>query len=175
MDIKKGDYVVYRGSGVCQVVDIESQTMDGIHSILYYKLKPLHDINSTYYIPVEKAYEKIRHLLSKDDIINLIDSIPYSEPLDTALSDNRRERKELYSQIIKSDDPKALLSLILSLYFKKISSETQGKRFSSMDETVMKNIEQPLLQEFGFVLGMEEDELRKFIDTRVTKIHRTNN
>jgi len=81
----------------------------------------------------------------------------------------------LYSQIIKSDDPKALLSLILSLYFKKISSETQGKRFSSMDETVMKNIEQPLLQEFGFVLGMEEDELRKFIDTRVTKIHRTNN
>ena len=43
----------------------------------------------------------------------------------------------------------------------------QGKRFSTMDETAMKNAENLMLEEFGMVLGMEPDAVRNFIAERV--------
>ncbi|MBQ2263977.1 MAG: hypothetical protein II341_01120, partial [Oscillospiraceae bacterium] len=82
-------------------------------------------------------------------------------------SDNRRERKEMYMQTMKSDDHMAILRLITALYFRKRASEARGRRFSAMDETMMKTAETLMLQEFGFVLEMQEPELRRFIDDRV--------
>ncbi len=168
MDFKKDEYVVYRNAGVCQLIDIDTQSMDGEHELLYYKLKPLADQNSTYYIPVDKSEGKLRKLLTVAEVLNLIDNMPDSAHTMDVWSDNRRERKELYSQIMKSDDQMAMLQLIASLYFRKQSSEASGKRFSAMDESAMKNAETLMLQEFGVVLQMEQDELRNFIDERVT-------
>ena len=34
MDLQKGEYIVYRNAGVCQVMDIEEQSMDGENTIL---------------------------------------------------------------------------------------------------------------------------------------------
>ncbi len=169
MDLQINDYIVYRNTGICQVAALEEQCMDGEHSILYYKLKPLADPNSTYYIPVAKADEKMRPLLTKDEVLQLIDTMPQEGEADDLWSDNRRERKELFTQVMRGDDHTAMLRLIALLYFRKRSSEAQGKRFSAMDEAVMKTAEGLMLQEFGFVLGMEEDALRKFIDERVTE------
>lgn len=167
MDLKKGEYIVYRNAGVCQVIDTEEQSMDGEHTILYYKIKPIVDANSTYYIPVQKAAEKLRYLLTKEQILNLIDAMPQSKDCDEFWSDNRRERKEMYMQIMKSDDHMAILRLITALYFRKRASEARGKRFSAMDETMMKTAETLMLQEFSFVLDMQEPEVRQFIDERV--------
>lgn len=167
MDFKKDDCVVYKSAGVCRVLSVEPQSMDGENEILYYKLKPLSDANSTYYIPVSTGTEKLRPLLTKEEVLALIDDMPKSEDEIEVWSDNRRERREMYSQILKGDDQKALVQLISALYFRKQSSEASGKRFSSMDESAMKNAENLMLQEFGTVLGMSPDEVRKFIDERV--------
>ena len=167
MDFKKDDCVVYKSAGVCRVLSVEPQSMDGENEILYYKLKPLSDANSTYYIPVSAGTEKLRPLLTKEEVLALIDDMPKSEDEIEVWSDNRRERREMYSQILKGDDQKALVQLISALYFRKQSSEASGKRFSSMDESAMKNAENLMLQEFGTVLDMSPDEVRKFIDERV--------
>lgn len=167
MDIQKDDYVVYRTAGVCQLVGIESQTVDGEHSVLYYQLKPLADSNSTYYIPVAKADDKIRKLLTKEEVLELIDGMSLSDADDHFCSDNRREQREMYSQILKSDDRKAMAQLVCFLYSKKQFSESHGKRFSTMDESAFKNAEALLLQEFGIVLGLSESEVRKFIADRL--------
>lgn len=170
MDLQMNDYIVYRNAGVCQVIALEEQCMDGEHSILYYKLKPLADANSTYYIPVEKSDEKLRAPLTKAEVLALIDAMPREGGTDEIWSDNRRERKEMFTQVMRSDDHMAMLRMIASLYFRKRTAEAQGKRFSAMDETVMKNAETLMLQEFGFVLGMGTEELRKFVDARVSAI-----
>ncbi|MBR0485467.1 MAG: CarD family transcriptional regulator [Oscillospiraceae bacterium] len=167
MDFKKDDCVVYKSAGVCRVLNVEPQSMDGENEILYYKLKPLFDANSTYYVPVSAGNEKLRPLLTKAEVLSLIDDMPKSEDEIEVWSDNRRERREMYSQILKGDDQKALVQLISALYFRKQSSEANGKRFSSMDESAMKNAENLMLQEFGTVLDMTPDEVRKFIDERV--------
>lgn len=158
------EHVVYRNIGVCQIVAIEDQCMDGVTTISYYKLKPIADTNSTYYIPVAKADEKLRKLLTKEEVTELINTMPIEEETDTVLSNNRRERREIYTQILKSDDHMAILRLISALYFHKRSSEAKGKRFSAMDENAMKNAEHLMLQEFGFVLEMSEAELRQHMD-----------
>lgn len=167
MELKINDMVVYKSAGVCRVIAEEEQTMDGVNYIDYYKLKPLADENSTYYIPVASADEKLRRLLHKDEVMELIDTMPRSADEAEMWSDNRRERKEMYTQILKGDDYSALVQLISSLYFKKQDQEAQGKRFSSMDENAMKNAENLMLQEFGVVLGMEPEAVRDYIAQRM--------
>lgn len=167
MNLKKDDYIVYRSAGVCQIVEVAPQSMDGVHTVLYYKLKPISDPNSTYYIPAEHAEDKLRNLLTEEEVLALIDAMPHSDEEDSLWSDNRRERKEMYAQIMKGDDHYALIRMISSLYFRKQFTEKHGKRFSTMDESAMKNAENLMLQEFGFVLKMNQETLRKFIAARV--------
>ena len=170
MKLQADEFVVYKSAGVCRVLGEELQRPDGVTEVLYYKLKPEADPNSTYYIPVNMAEEKLRPLLTQAQVLELIDNMPLSGDEEEWL-DNRRERKEMYSRIIGGDDQKALVHLIASLYFRKQSSEASGRRFSSMDESAMKNAEQLMLQEFGFVLGITPEEVRTFIDARVKKNH----
>ena len=167
MDIHTDDLVVYRSAGVCKVVSEEEQSMDGVHFVKYYKLKPINEQNTTYYIPVAAAKDKIRRLLPKEEVLELIDTMPRSGDGETLWSDNRRERKVMYSQILRGDDQKALVRLISSLYFKKQDHTARGKRFSAMDENAMKNAENLMLQEFSVVLGIEPDQVRDFIAARV--------
>ncbi len=167
MELKTNDLVIYRSAGVCRVVSMEEQSMDGVNTVMYYKIKPLADQNSTYYIPVASADDKLRLPLTKEQVLELIDTMPLNADESELWTENRRERRELYSQILRGDDHKALVQLISSLYFRKQDQEAQGKRFSTMDETAMKNAESLMLQEFGAVLGMESEEVREFIEKRI--------
>ncbi len=167
MKFEKDEYVVYRNAGVCQIIAIETQNMDGEHEVLYYKLKPVNDQNSTYYLPVTTADEKLRKMLTESEVLSLIDSMPSFGENEVLWSDNRRERKEMYTRIMKSDDYMAVLQMISALYFKKQSAEQHGKRFSAMDEAAMKNAETLMLQEFGMVLKLDQEALRDFIDQRI--------
>lgn len=169
MEFKKDEYVVYKNAGVCHVINIEPQSMDGENEVLYYKLKPISDANSTYYVPVASGEEKLRRLLTKEEVLELIDTMPKSGAEVEVWSDNRRERREMYAQILKGDDQKAIVQLISALYFRKQSTETHGRRFSAMDETVIKNAESVMLQEFGVVLGKTPEEVRAYIDERVNR------
>lgn len=167
MEFQTDEYVVYKSAGVCLVLGQEMQSPDGTTEIMYYKLKPLADQNSTYYIPVTAAAEKLRRLLTREEVLELIDSMPRSAGEEDVWTDNRRERREMYSQILKGDDQHALVQMIASLYFRKQSTAGSGKRFSSMDENAMKSAETLMLQEFGVVLDLTPEDVRKLIDERV--------
>ena len=167
MNFKENDYVVYKSSGVCRIISIEPQMMDGENEILYYKLKPLEDENSTYYVPVNSGGEKLRPLLSEEEVLNLIETIPRSEEETEIWSDNRRERKKIYTEILKGDDQKAMVQMISALYFRKQDFENRGGHFSSMDESAMKNAENLMLQEFSIVLKMSPEDVRAFIEKKI--------
>lgn len=167
MELKTDDLVVYRSAGVCRVIAIEEQCMDGEHDVLYYKLRPLADTNSVYYIPCETAEDMVRPLLTQEEVLGLIDSMPRMGDDEDFWKDNRRERKEMYSQILKGNDHQALVNMISQLYFRKQESEASGKRFSAMDENAMRSAENLMLQEFGIVLDKTPDEVRDYIAERV--------
>ena len=173
MELQIDDLVVYKSTGVCRVIAKEELSPDGVTKMMYYKLKPLNAPNSTYYIPVSTAENRLRRLLSKDEVLKLIDTMPRSADEDQGiLSNNSRERRVQYSRIIKGDDQKALVQLISALYFRKHDTEASGKRFSSMDDTAMRSAEALMFQEFGVVLGLEPDAVRDFIIRRVHEVQR---
>ena len=167
MELKKSEFVFYRNMGVCELVDIETKCLEGDKSVLYYKLKPLADQKSIFYVPVSISDDKLRPVLSKDEVNQIIDSIQQSDDDTSHWSDNRRVRKEMYAKVLKSDDYREISRLISALYFNKRAMEIQGRRFSTMDEIAMRNAERLMLEEFGFVLEMTEAELRKYIDDRI--------
>ncbi len=170
MNLQIGDLIVYKSAGVCRVVAQEEQSMDGIHSVLYYKLKPISDENSTYYIPVASAGERLRRLMTKEEVLALIDSMPLAAEAENELPANRRKRRELYAQVIKEHNEHEMVRMLASLYEKKQSSAAKGKRISAMDETAMKNAEELMFQEIGVVLELEQAQVRAFIDERVQNV-----
>lgn len=167
MELQKSEFVFYRNMGVCELVDIETKCLEGDKSVLYYKLKPLADQKSIFYVPVSISDDKLRPVLSKDEVNQIIDSMQQSDDDTFHWSDNRRVRKEMFAKVLKSDDYREGLQMITGLYFTKRSLEKQGKRFSSMNESAIRNAQRLMLEEFGFVLDMNEEDLRRYLDLRV--------
>ena len=76
--MKVGDRVIY-GFQVCEIVDIKPQTIGKIKRD-YYVLSPIFDAKNTLYLPTdnEKLVAKMRKVLSEEEILGLIKSIPKS-------------------------------------------------------------------------------------------------
>lgn len=71
------DVVVYGLQGVCEIVGIDGQKVNGVIKN-YFVLKPKNDKGATFYIPTwnEKAWSKMRKVMTKKDVDALIDSMP---------------------------------------------------------------------------------------------------
>ena len=101
------EYVSYGTSGVCQIVSVEQRSFDGEHEESYYKLRPVGNGNSTYYVPVERAADRLRPLLTKEQIYGLIDEMADVDFSETEWCSNSRERRGIFQNILHSDDYKA--------------------------------------------------------------------
>ena len=88
---KVNDVVVYGTQGVCEIIGIEDRKIGG-EIKKYFVLKPKKDKGATCYIPTwnEKAWSKMRKVITKKEIDALIDSMPNKEPIWIA---NENERK----------------------------------------------------------------------------------
>lgn len=159
------DVVVYGTQGVCQIVGIDKQKVDKTVKE-FFVLKPKADKAATFYVPTwnEKALAKMRKVLSPEEVIALIDSMPGKTPTWIV---NENERKETYKKILASGDHAAIVSMIQALYFHKKDREAEGKRLHMSDERFMKDAEQLLFNEWQYVLDMDKTELTTYIFDRL--------
>ena len=74
--MKKGEYVVYGGSEICLIDGIEEKCFDGVNKLSYYRLIPCETPKSTYYVPDDKLAERTRPLLTREEILAVIDEMP---------------------------------------------------------------------------------------------------
>ena len=162
---KINDVVVYGSQGVCEIVDIEENKIDGT-SKCYFVLKPKADRGATFYVPTwnEKAWGKMRKVMTKKDIDALIDSMPTKVPTWIA---NENERKETYKKILASGDQAAIISIVQALFAHKKERETEGKRLHMSDEHFMKDAEQLLYNEWQYVLNVDKAGLMDYIFRRI--------
>ena len=159
------DVVIYGTQGVCKIVGIEEQKIDG-ESKTYFVLKPMDDRGATCYVPTwnNKALAKIRKVMTKQDVDALIDSIPSRTPTWIA---NEKERKEVYKNILASGDHASIISMVQALYLRKKEREAEGKRLHMSDEYFMKDAEQLLYNEWQYVLNVDKPELMAYILERI--------
>jgi CarD family transcriptional regulator len=86
------DVVVYGAQGVCEIIGIEDRKIDG-EIKKYFVLKPKNDKGATCYVPTwnEKAWGKMRKVMTKEDVNALIDSMPCKNPTWTITKTNEKK------------------------------------------------------------------------------------
>lgn len=162
---KINNVVVYGSQGVCEIVDIEEKKIDGANKS-YFVLKPNADRGATFYVPTwnEKAWGKMRKVMTKKDVNALIDSMPNKTPIWIS---NENERKETYKKILASGDQAAIISMVQALFIHKKEWEAEGKRLHMSDEHFMKDAEQILYNEWQYVLNVDKVGLMDYIFSRI--------
>lgn len=164
---KVNDTIMYGTQGICKIVEIAEKDFMGAKKE-YYVLKPINDAGATLFAPKNNAKieAKMRRILSKEEINELIETMPYEE---ANWISNENERKEKYKSIIASGDRVELIKMIKALYFHKKEREADGKHLYLSDERFFKEAERILYDEFQYVLKIQRDELMSFIFARIEK------
>ena len=120
---------------------------------------------STYYIPSDDYEEKIRRLLSKEEIYALIEEMPNAE---AQWCEDRNQRKNQFISVLKSDNYHELISMMRTIYVQREEQVSKGKKLLAADEKAMREAERLMHHEFAFVLGIDEEDIGKFIEDKIS-------
>ncbi len=157
---KVNDTIMYGTQGVCKIVEITEKDFMGAKKE-YYVLKPMNDKGATLFAPVNaKAGNKMRRILSKEEVQELIAKMPHEEA-SWIQGDNLR--KETFKKIISNGDHLELIRMIKAIHFQREKREACGKHLYLSDERLLKEAERILCEEFQYVLNMDREELISFI------------
>ena len=158
------DVIIYGTQGVCKITGTEEKALSGTKKT-YFVLKPVSDHGATIFVPTDNvlALKKMRPLLTKEEIDQLIDSMPGENG---EWITNENERREHYKSILAKGDHLELIKMIKAIYAHKKQREAEGKRLHMSDERFFKDAEQILYHEFQYVLdlGGKEDLMTYIFD-----------
>lgn len=160
-----GDTVIYGTQGICKIEEKIQKELKG-KMTEYFVLKPIYETSSTIFLPLENAIlmSRMRPILSKDEVLDIIKAIPTSE---TIWIENENLRKTKYSEIIVRSKPTELIQLIKTLFLHEKKQKQSGRKFHLTDEAFLKDAEKILYSEFAYVLNIEINEVIPFITERL--------
>lgn len=169
MKYEIGDFVSKPNTGVCRVEDILHLDLNGEKSNkLYYLLIPIDDRQEKIYVPVSTSESNLRACLTEEEAWKLLEQIPKIEAI---WIDNEKMREQKYKEAIKSNNPKALVSVIKMTYQRKKARLEQGKKSTSADEKYFKLAENLLYEELGTALGKPRQEVCQTIIDYMNHVH----
>lgn len=165
---KVNDTVLYGAHSVCKIADITVKELGG-ESVEYYVLKPIYDTKSTLFVPLhnETLTSRMRPVLSQEEVMNLIKSIPNEESL---WIDNDKVRKEKYKEIIAEGDRTQLVGIIKAIYEHQQDLKDQGKKLHIADDNALRDAEKMLYDEFAYVLDIDRDDVLSFISSKIDSV-----
>lgn len=80
MQLETGRYVIYRSKQICRIDSFEEKSFDGATKREYCVLVPVDSCSSKYYVPMDCAGTKLRSLLTKAEVLALIDGMKGDMP-----------------------------------------------------------------------------------------------
>lgn len=159
---KVEDAIIYGTQGICKIESIEEKDLTGTKR-MYYVLIPVYQTGCKIYVPVdnEKLVSTMKKLLSKEEIVELINNMP-NDKVKWIANDNIR--KEHYKEVLKEGNRESLIALIKSVYLHKQKLLEEGKKkLHVADENAMKEAEKLLYDEFAYVLNIERGQVLPYI------------
>ncbi len=166
MQLQAGNYVIYRSTEICRIDGFEEKSFDNVTSKNYCVLVPADGGNSKYYVPMDLAETKLRPLLTKDEIEDLINGMKGEQP---DWGDTEDHRKNVVNEVLNSGDYRRIISMLHSLYLERQQRLAQGKKLLTADEKAMRSAESLIDREFAFVLGIKENEVSEYITSRLAE------
>ncbi|MFU0828124.1 MAG: Transcriptional regulator, CarD family [Lachnoclostridium sp.] len=158
-----GDLIVFGNKGVCKIDNIG--TLESFDSKkLYYTLIPYFSSGGKIYTPVDNDKVIMRPLISKEEALKLIEDI---KNIDTIWITNEKRREHEYKEAIRKCDCRELVRIIKTIYLRKQSRLTRGKRVLSIDSKYYKIAEENFYGELSISLGMNIDEVKKCVLAKI--------
>lgn len=158
-----GEYIIYGTRGVCLVKEVG--TLDfSQRDKLYYTLEPLYMAGSIVYAPVEAKGVVMRQVMTRDEAMALIESIPDIEELWIR---DEKSRENAYKEAIKGCDNRELVRIIKTIYNRGRSRMAEGKKITVADNKYFKIAEENLYGELAVSLSMTREEVKDFITEHV--------
>lgn len=166
--IEINDVVSYGVNGVCKIVKRDFFCLDGFNEEEYYQLKSVGlSTETTYYVPVETAAERLRPIISKDKVDDLIQKMKDMQEDEPAWNTDNRERRSDFQAALKSDDYDMILEMMHVLHIQQEKRRNMGHTLSTVDGNLLKQAEDRMYREFSVVLGISVDEVPAYIEERV--------
>lgn len=156
---KVNDYVVYGLNGVCMVEDIEKMMLKNKEQE-YYILYPINNKKMTIKIPVDNKTMSIRQLMSKNEVMNLIEFISKKE---TIQIDDYRKKNQEYKTIIRSGNVIDIIKVINSINLEKDEKASLGKKINKTEDDILISAKKQLYQEMSIVLDININEVEDYI------------
>ena len=160
MEFREGEYVVYAANEVCRYSGTVSKCFDGKNNKDYCMLVPVYSSNSAYYVPVDKISEKIRHVLKKEKLLEIIKEASCE---DMEWNCDKNQRKIDFTSILKSNDFKRIFLMLKAIYNERSALEQKGRKLFSADERAFCEAQRLVRQEFSISLEMNENEVDGYI------------
>ncbi|MDO4620086.1 MAG: CarD family transcriptional regulator [Lachnospiraceae bacterium] len=155
-----GDYVVKIGDGLCRIVDVTDMAF-GNKVNTYYQLEAVSGHGAKIYVPADKADDRMRQAMTREDALKLIQEIPGLEPISVV---NEKLREQQYQDALQSCDPRQLAQMIITMYLRKQKRFTEGKKSISMDDRYFKTAEDCLYSELAHALEEDRDAVLRRIE-----------
>lgn len=163
----KNDYIVYGSMSVCKVLDIIEEDNIYIGRKSYYVIQPVYsDKNTIIKIPTDNKKIFMRHLLSEEEVMSIIESIPNIEVLRI---ENDRQRSEHFKSVIKNSVCEELAQLVKSIAINEEEKLSIGKKLSKTDEDFKKTAEKLIDEEFATVLKIPVQDVSSFILNHISQ------
>ena len=155
---KVGDLIVYGNTGVCTVEKIGKPELTGVSDDKeYYTLSPYYSRNSRIFTPCDNDKVVMRPVISKKEAEKLLKEIPKIKLL--VITDEKK-REERYKETMRTCDCREFVSILKTIYSRKITRLAEGKKVTASDERYFNMAEEKLLGELAIALGVEKSEMR---------------
>lgn len=161
-----GDNIIHGGSGACRVEKIGALNT-GVKGRIYYTLVPYYIKGSSVYTPVDSDKVIMRPVMTKEEVMSLIDDI---KNIDTLWVKDEKKREETYKNAIRSCDARELVKIIKTIYLRKKERVAEGKKMTYSDEKYYKLAEDNLYGELAVALSMTKEEAKEFVERKVEEV-----
>ena len=155
-------------NGVCRIEKIGPLAGMGksVANRAYYTLRPCFDNAATIYVPVDGDDDALRFAMGRDEVKKLMDEI---EDLDQINISDEKKRETEYKNAVNSKDPRKLIRIIKTMYFRRKARIESGKKSTAIDERYFRIAENRLYEEFALAMGIERDEVKDYIRNNIEK------
>lgn len=164
MEFAKDQYVVYNGTEICRIGEKVIKNFDGVNESEYFSLFPK-DSKSTYYVPADKINMHVRPILSKQQLLDIIDRIP---SVKGEWIDDRNDRKTKFYDAVRNGDYERILPMMSGLYSEENKRAKTGKHLFLDDKKNFEWAKKLLHSEIAFSFGITVEEAEKLIVQRIS-------
>ena len=156
-----GQYVSCGNKGVCTIENVTTLDISGVDKEkMYYILKPCYVAASTVYVPVDSPATSMRPILTKEEAMELIASIP-NIPMLTI--QNEKFVEQDYKAAMKTNRCEEWVKIIKTIYARKQKRLQAGRKETAVDGKYFKIAEDNLYGELAIALGMQRNEVCDYI------------